>query len=222
MHHPLVSALGIALAAPALLSAGCSSIVHEVIDRPVIESNIEADDPTQVIGLKADRRLVIFHLRSDGKEYVIAEPSPDAFAEFAAAFQAAANASGNANFNPGTGPLGSISGEAAAEVFDRVATHMVRLGIRSQGVILFRDGSYRLAEAYMNGEIQDEQYAELYQQTLNTCAELIALELQGNPDLASDVEQAGAADWRALVLKAARLRIQGEAETEDEEPPEGQ
>ena len=215
MNRSLTLCAGLVVFAPLPLTSGCSSLIHETFDRPIIESNIEDDDRRQVLALKADRRLVFFMEREDAEgkplsSYIIAEPSPDAFAEFAAAFQAAGEAAGN--IEPGTNgaTFGKIEGQAAAEIFDRVATHMVRLGIRSQGVIIFRDGTYRLAEAYMNEQIQPEQYAELYLETLSICAKLTQYELEVNNDLASDLEQTDDTDWRALVLEAARLRIQGD------------
>lgn len=110
---------------------------------------------------------------------VIAEPSPGAFANVAKSL---------ALMVEGEGADGaqSLSAKAKFELLNQIYRTLARLGARSQGVILFRDASYRLAEAYINDEISSAEFLEEYNKLVDRAASLIELELKLNPDL-SDV-----------------------------------
>lgn len=146
--------------------------------------------------------------------FIIAEPSPDAFAEFAETFKAAFEASASAKNK------GDFKG--AAEILSAATNNLVQLGARSQGVIVFRDGSYRLAEAYMNGIIGEEDYADLFEKTLAASKDLILKELEGNPDMVSDVRPADNTEWRELALEAARQQLLGkDVDDSDDDSDDG-
>lgn len=125
----------------------------------------------------------------------VAEPSPDVFEEIAkaytAAFEATSKLKSDENIN------------AQARVASSFANSAQMLGARSQGVILFRDASYRLAEARLNGWLNDTQYNDLMQVLIEACEGLIKEQLeltdghinsptetQINPDLLQDTAHA--------------------------------
>lgn len=97
--------------------------------------------PVHAITTFADVRS--FYVKKDKSQpdygRFVAEPSPDAFANFTQSLSVLAKAS-----------EGKDLGTAELQLLSQITREAVRLGVRSQGVIYLRDATYRLAEAYMN------------------------------------------------------------------------
>lgn len=165
----------------AVITSGCApSQLDAFYNRSVVEDRW-GKSGAHTMTVTADRRLVILY-----NDKIISEPSPDTFAQVASALKYVGTLSAEVSGLSGA-PAGNAKGSAAFELVDRFARNAALLGVRSQGLSLFRDGTYRLAEAYMNGVVQPEGYAKLYGKLLKIADELIRFELDKNPDLASDI-----------------------------------
>ena len=131
--------------------------------------------------IEADERLVIAKMRvsDDGLKtedvIVLSEPSPDGFNQLATALTFDA----------------SDAGGSSIELKRDAKSALARLGHRSQGIILFRDASHRLAEARFNGVITEAEYIEKIETMANIAKELILFELDKNPTLSSDLDKVG-------------------------------
>jgi hypothetical protein len=85
------------------------------------------------------------------------------------------------------------------------------LSKRSQGVILFRDFSFRLAEAYVNGAISTEEYQALLKAGFAKSCALVENELKENPTLSST-------ELPAFPSSAGSTDQQDATKTEDSAP----
>src|SRR5262245_33880213 len=89
----------------------------------------------QVVATTADRRAIY----ADNQGLIVCEPPPDAFQEVSSKFDLAAALQSTAD-----------AGSANLALYNEVSRRLQRLAVRSQGVIFFRDASFRLAEAALN------------------------------------------------------------------------
>lgn len=104
---------------------------------------------------------------------ICSEPAPDAIgavaAQMAADLSAARPAAGT-----GQGPGG---GSAAASLQTALATDVVKLFERSQGIQALRDGMYRLCEAFVNGAIEKAVYEAQMSDLTSTLNFIVPIEL---------------------------------------------
>jgi hypothetical protein len=83
------------------------------------------------------------------------------------------------------------------------ATTIATLFRRSQGVQLFRDGSFNLCEAYLNGAIDGPQYIKLHENLLKVSKELIVQEIPQMTHMKAEDAANNAASAEAAAKKAA-------------------
>lgn len=143
--------------------AACSAFTPPK-EKPVIEDHV--GDRIGTLATTAERRMVLVDLK---KDHFCAEPSPDVAEAINSSIRAAAEASAKAT----SGNEAKISGEIAKTL----ATSINTLFVRTQGIQLFRDGSFALCQARMNGDIKDNAYATRFDALLEKAVELIKAEL---------------------------------------------
>ena len=159
----LIGLIGIGML---FFNGGCSSDGVRLI--PVRRFSLSpwgafsAETPLVAFDTGAERRLVISSL---SPFTVCAEPSPDVAQNLTEALAAALKAE--------AAKEGSINIELASATA-RVAKQLMR---RSQGLQLFRDGSYSLCQAFMNKSINAIQYQDFYTKLLVISSKLIEEEL---------------------------------------------
>lgn len=146
--------------------AGCgSSTIHTT-------SNL---GDVNLLSVDAKQRVIIQGKRN-GKTVICAEPSPDALVARAAVLSASGSFSGANGGSNGSASGGFGSQESAATI-----SH------RTQSIQVFRDGYFRLCEAYLNGAIGPEQY-EAVVTNLDTFINIaIAIDGMGNAAAAPGV-----------------------------------
>jgi hypothetical protein len=147
-----------------LLIQGCS-IFTQPKANPVIEDRI-SDWGKEKIGVLAttpERRIVI--VKMPGSAFC-AEPPADAAENVSAALTAVAEASAQ----------GRVT-DAQLSIAQTLATSVKQLFQRSQGVQLYRDGTFMLCNAYLNGAITKEQFLQRHERLLEIVAPLIAQEI---------------------------------------------
>jgi hypothetical protein len=107
----------------------------------------------EVLSIDARQRLVLNGRDQNGKRIVCSEPSPDAIAAQAAALAAS-----------GASPNGVNAGLAAS-----LSESVGSIAMRTQTIQLLRDGYFRICEARLNGQIDEDEY----QRTLRFIDEFI-------------------------------------------------
>jgi hypothetical protein len=96
----------------------------------------------ELLSIDARQRLVLNGKDADGKRIVCTEPSPDAIVAQAAAFAAS----------------GSYSTKAKAGIAASLSESAGSIAMRTQTIQLLRDGYYRLCEARLNLQIDEDDY----------------------------------------------------------------
>jgi hypothetical protein len=146
------------------LLTGCAS--YFTPRPPVIEDKVglSGKEIVGTLSTAADYRVV--YVKLDEKAKLCAEASPDAGAQFASTFAAALSAQASGTSAP-------LSVEAKAGL----AVAMKQLFKRSQGIQLYRDGSFVLCNLYLNGGITDTHYLSELQELRKTSFELIKQEI---------------------------------------------
>ncbi len=119
----------------------------------------------------AQQRLAIVKFEDDR---FCSEPAPDVSDSVSAALAAALTAT-----------QGKV--EATASVSMAFAQYAKPLFYRSQGVQLYRDGTYALCNAYLNGAISQQVYSESHKALLEAAQRLIHGELPFVKDIKSDL-----------------------------------
>lgn len=122
---------------------------------------------TKKIYKNEKRELGIWH----GGHYeskFCAEPPPDAVDDLVSTIKLTLNASNNQDIGVKT------------EVANALKTVAKSLFKRSQGIQFFRDATYTLCQASLNGDIGEEEYCKIYKEIMKISKEIIILEL---PDL---------------------------------------
>lgn len=148
-----------------VLVQGCS-IFTQPKANPVIEDRIHNWWGIEKVGVLAttpERRVVIVKMPENR---FCAEPSADAADNVSAALTAVAEASAQ----------GRVT-DAQLGFAQTLATSVKQLFQRSQGVQLYRDGTFMLCNAYLNGAITQEQFLKRHERLLETVAPLIDKEI---------------------------------------------
>lgn len=170
--------------------SGCAS--YFTPRPPVIEDKVglSGKEIVGTLSTAADYRVVYVKLEEKAK--LCAEASPDAGAQFASTFAAALSA------QP-AGAAAPLSLEAKAGL----AVAMKQLFKRSQGVQLYRDGSFALCNLYLNGGITDAQYLTELQDLRKSSVELIKQEIPFLEKITIDPIQVPTAPTPANTGKSA-------------------
>jgi hypothetical protein len=171
---------------------GCS-VFTPPKEKPVIEDTVGSRIGT--LATTAERRVVLVDLN---KDHFCAEAAPDVAESVNSSIRAAVEYSSK----------GTSASErtAQAEIARQLSTSISMLFSRTQGVQLFRDGSYALCQARMNGDVKDKDFQAHLDRLLAHSVELIKLELplvaQRMAQAAVAQSQSAAADSRAAAGKA--------------------
>ncbi len=158
MKHYIVLSLAM------LTLQGCSAFTPPKA-KPVIEDQV-SEHSGRTVGVLAttpERRVVLVKM-PDHK--FCAEPSADAADNISTALTAIAEAS----------TTGKLS-DAQLGFVQTLATSTKQLFVRSQGVQLYRDGTFVLCTAYLNGAINGPELIEKQQELLKAVVPLIAAEI---------------------------------------------
>lgn len=170
------------------LLAGCSFFTAPKL-RPVIEDKVGklGEERAGTLAMTAERRIVLVNLDT-GK--FCAEPSPDAAENVANNFAGSAAA---------TTPEGIQAQVAIANAF---AANAKQLFARSQGVQLYRDGTYALCQALLNGVITTEaEYRAAMTELLDSSTKLVIKELErGTPGAVEKVKPATPAALKQMEI----------------------
>jgi hypothetical protein len=151
---------------------GCA----EYINRPSVTDRIPINQGTNEyiqFLTRSDRRVLLVSVKGTGNSFVCAEPSPDVAQNVSSSLQAAISAK-KAGLDP-AGTLAQSITESADKLFNR-----------SQGAQLYRDGMFYLCLAYMNGAIDQKQFATSSADLLISAEKLITAEI---PRLAEASQQ---------------------------------
>ena len=123
----------------ALLVTGCNTTGSP---KPQIREDKIGESGVRSLATTAESRLVL--VKGQGKEaQILAEPSPDVAAKLQNLLDLQAKAAVNV--------AGKGEGNASFAMVSKAIRDIARLSVRSQGVVLFRDGAYQLAQAQING-----------------------------------------------------------------------
>jgi hypothetical protein len=139
-------------------------------ENPIIEDTI-GQNLYRTMATTAERRIVIINNSKDPnyRGLYCAEPSPDSADNLASSLSSylkAAESSGDKSLSTSGG-------------FDKtLATTVQQLGTRSQGLQLYRDGTYALCQAYMNGILDQPAYIKRLDKLLDISDQLISTELK--------------------------------------------
>ena len=167
----------------AALLAGCGAFNRS----PVIEERV-SDFGIPKIGVLAttgERRAVIVKMP---ERLICAEPPPDVAEAIASAVSGAQEASGKSS--PADVKLGGASA---------LSTALMQLTYRTQGLQLYRDGSFFLCTLFMNNIITKDEYLMARTKLLEDCIVLIHEELP----LIAEIRKAQAATVAAGGAAAA-------------------
>ena len=115
----------------------------------------------RTLAVTAERRVIMFN---DEKKRYCAEPPPDVAQNISSALRIAADATGKGI-------------DAGAQLSKAMGISVQRLMNRSQGLQLYRDGMYFLCQGFMNGVVNDTEFATKSNSLLQTAHELIKHEI---------------------------------------------
>jgi hypothetical protein len=144
---------------------GCSYFTSPKA-HPVIEDRVsqhEGKSTTGVLATTPERRVVLVKMPENK---ICAEPPADAADNLASSLSAIAE--------------GSVQGkvtDAQLKFASTLATSVKQLFVRSQGIQLYRDGTFMLCIAFLNGAINKEEFLTRQQKLLETVAPLIEKEI---------------------------------------------
>lgn len=143
---------------------------------PVIEDKVGRDKANLndkrigTLATVAQRRLAIIKFE-DGK--FCAEPPPDAADNISSTLSAALSAN--------NGDVG-----VQAKLATAISSVAKQLFYRSQGLQLYRDGTFHLCNAYLNNLIGPDEYKIEHKQLLDTVKELIEKEIPNLANIKAD------------------------------------
>ena len=137
---------------------GCAWLTPP-IQRPVLEDHMNKGTAVGILAITPERRAILIEPYNAGATYsrFCAEPSPDVAQALTATLQASANASASAQIKSAAGDTKSGDADLAAQFAQSLAASNSQLFNRSQGVQLFRDASYALCQAYLNGALKGDE-----------------------------------------------------------------
>lgn len=188
MSRTALTFLGVAML------TGCSALTPPK-EKPVIEDKV--GDRMGTIATTAERRIVLIDLK---KDHFCAEAAPDVAESLNSSIRIAAEYASKT----ASGPERSASAEIARNLSTSVST----LFSRTQGVQLFRDGSYVLCQANLNGAIKDADFKDRFDMLLNHTTKLIELEL---PLVAARIAQNAVAQSQSAAAEARTAATKAEA-----------
>jgi hypothetical protein len=170
--------------------AGCSTFSEYQASRPIVQKEAKSKEGTDIFAVGAERRIVISQHEDTQRRFCSEPPpdvaqsfsdSVRAALQIAAQQQASSNQSSsrrvdvqppaNGASSPPTGSRStsgsqesggneSASGNANLTLARDFATSVSQIYTRSQGVQLFRDGSFMLCQAHLNGAIRGDKLEE--------------------------------------------------------------
>ncbi len=144
--------------------SGCASFTaRPPVTKDRVGSSFGFGGQVGTLATAPDYRVVYVKLDENAK--LCAEAAADAGAQFAQTFAGALSA-----------PTGSAQ-PLSAETKVGLAVAMKQLFKRSQGIQLFRDGSFALCNLYLNGAVDKQQYFEEFQRLRRDAVDLIAKEI---------------------------------------------
>ena len=141
------SLAALAFVAATLLSA-CNSTSPIIEDSVKPRSWLGGPNTIATLASRPERRLSFINVIEEDDRYgnICSEPPADAAESISSTFQAGLEVEAGA----GQGGKGELA--------NTLATAIQALSQRSQGVILFRDVSFRYCEAYLNGVLGEKEY----------------------------------------------------------------
>jgi hypothetical protein len=176
------------------LLMGCSSLTSPK-EKPVIEDKVGSR--MGVLATTAERRVVLIDLKED---HFCAEAAPDVAESLNSSIRIAAEYASKAASGP--------ERTASAEFARNLSTSLSTLFSRTQGVQLFRDGSYALCQARFNGAMPDAAFQVRFDALLNHAVDLIKLEI---PQVAARMSQGAVSQSQAAVADARAAAARAEA-----------
>lgn len=188
MSRTALTFLGVAML------TGCSALTPPK-EKPVIEDKV--GDRMGTIATTAERRIVLIDLK---KDHFCAEAAPDVAESLNSSIRIAAEYASKT----ASGPERSASAEIARNLSTSVST----LFSRTQGIQLFRDGTYALCQANLNGAIKDEEFKFRFDKLLAETSKLIELEL---PLVAARIAQNAVAQSQSAAAEARTAATKAEA-----------
>jgi hypothetical protein len=158
------------VSASLIVLSGCSTLTSPK-EQPVIEDKV--GETYRTLAVTAERRIIIFgrvQPQADGQKgpVVCAEPSPDVAESLVTSLKAIAEVSAK---------KGSDEAKVGGEFSRNLATAVSNVFSRSQGVQFFRDSSYALCQAYINGLIESEDYKKALEKITQLAFVLIDKEI---------------------------------------------
>jgi hypothetical protein len=174
LTRPLLS---VGLIAGSLCTAGCQSAGSP---KPRLSED-KMGRHVRTLATTAESRVVIVKQQEDTngltKAMILAEPSPDVAARLSSLLDLTAKASADI--------AGKGKGEATLALVSKATRDIARLSARSQGVILFRDGAFQLAQGYINGAVTEGEFRSQLDTMFQKAAEVVTKELESNPSLSA-------------------------------------
>lgn len=167
-----------------LFATGCAS------NRPLITEDKLGQSGIRTVATTAESRLVIIKSNEPKlkrypfgdtnapqfEAFVCAEPPPDVAQRIFEKLDLTAKVSGTNS---------KVSANADVTLARELAREIAQLSKRSQGVILFRDYSFRLSEASLNGVITTNEFKKALTSGFSNACELVKYELAKNPTLSN-------------------------------------
>jgi len=167
-------------------------------ENPVIEDSI-GKSLFRTMSTTSERRIIIVNDMdgSPNRGLFCAEPSPDSSDNLASSFSSYLKASEKADL---------ASADVAGGLDKALSTTVQQLGRRSQGLQFFRDASYTLCNAYLNGLFEKTSYLDNFKLILNASQGLIDTELRFKDSVISaPTEQLKSPQQQLSELRAASL-----------------
>jgi hypothetical protein len=157
-----------------LLSAvisGCASM-----ERPVLQHQIANVGTLSTI---ASRRVVVVNSSFKLKEPYIesafcAEPPPDVTENIISSLTGKGEVAGEAKTNTKVAEIEAQIRLELAKNFQNVGQVLFK---RTQGVQFLRDGLFNLCQAYINGALTKQEYAQEYYKIIDKSVELMKIEI---------------------------------------------
>lgn len=174
-----------------LMGLGGCTVLEYSASKPLLHKQADATAGTDVFAIGAERRVVIIQPDDSARRFC-SEPPPDVAQSFADSVRAALQlaAQQQASFNqsgqrrvdvPADGASAAassqsgsqessgsqgINGSGSLSLAREFATSISQIYTRSQGVQLFRDGSFMLCQAHLNHALRGDRIEELKQLAL--------------------------------------------------------
>lgn len=170
-----------------ILLQGCTALTPP-LQRPLLEDHMRDPSSNNQIGILAttsDRRVVLINTTT---QKFCAEPSPDVVQSLTESLRAVANANASAQINDVANNTKQGSAALNAEIARQLATTSSALFNRSQGVQLFRDASYALCQAYLNGAVQGDDGTTVHFESARTSLASLKDELSSRSPSVTNLE----------------------------------